>query len=313
MGIIDLHCDTISMCANNSHYSLRNNSGHIDALRLRAGNVMAQCFAIYTPSDSVETAWAYYQSCVDVFHREINSNSDLIAQARSVSDIEHNESISRISAILTIEDSAALDGKIERLNRFYADGVRMASLTWNNENSLGYPNSSDFDKMFMGLKPFGIECVERMNELGIIVDVSHLSEGGFWDVYRYSSKPFAASHSCARALCDHPRNLTDEQLRAIANKGGIVGVNFVPSFLRNGSNMGRISDVVRHIKYIADVAGIDTVALGSDFDGYDDATEMKGCEDWPLLVDSLRSEFTLEEIDKISYKNAMRMFRSVES
>ena len=148
-----------------------------------------------------------------------------------------------------------------------------------------------------------------MNELGIIVDVSHLSEGGFYDVARLSKKPFIASHSCARQLCDHRRNLTDDQLRTLGEKGGFVGVNFCSAFLREGSNHASIDDIVRHTVYMADKAGIESVGMGSDFDGIDNTLEMKDYAGYPLVMDALSKHFTQSEIDMICSRNIMRVIR----
>jgi len=137
------------------------------------------------------------------------ANSDHIRQVFCMDDIRRNINEGKISSMLTIEDGVTLDGNLCNLDDYYQKGVRMIVLTWNGENSIGFPNSADADLHLLGLKPFGIEVVRRMGELGMIVDISHLSEGGFYDVAKYSSKPFIASHSCARALCSHQRNLTD--------------------------------------------------------------------------------------------------------
>jgi len=155
-----------------------------------------------------------------------------------------------------------------------------------------------------------MECLDIMGKLGIIADVSHLSEGGFYDVTRHK-RPFAASHSCARALCDHPRNLSDGQLRALSDCGGIVGLSLVPSFLVPGSSLAGAEDVLRHALHIKNVAGIEAIALGSDFDGFSDENEISDCSRYPLLIRALEKEFSSREIEKICYSNALRVFRDV--
>ena len=140
-----------------------------------------------------------------------------------------------------------------------------------------------------GLKPFGIEVVEKMNELGMIVDVSHLSEGGFYDVAKYSKKPFVASHSCARALCNHRRNLTDDQLKTLGNAGGVVGINFERSFLKEGSEHATFDQIIQHLEYMKDKAGIDAIGFGSDFDGIETTPDnVRHPADIPNLLDELR-------------------------
>ena len=311
MFIFDLHCDTLTYCIQREGWSLRSNSGHTDAVRLKNAGAAAQCFALYVPGDWSVDAWEYYKNGVEVFRRELAGCSDIMSPALCAADMEANHAVGKLSAILTVEDCAPLDGHLERLERFYDDGVRMAALTWNFENALGFPNSDSAEIMQRPLKPFGIECVERMNALGIIVDVSHLSEGGFWDVLRHSSKPFVASHSNARALCAHSRCLTDEQLRALGDSGGAVGVSFVPFFLRGDGAPGTVEDIVRHIRHIVSVAGMDAVAFGSDFDGFDGGVELRGCEDFPELVRALERVFSPAELEKLCFKNALRVFRDV--
>jgi membrane dipeptidase len=235
------------------------------------------------------------------------ANADLIAPAHCVADILANKAAGKMSGVLTVEDGVALDGKIERVDEFYQKGVRMIGLTWNYENCIGYPCKDDAAEHMLGLKPFGIEAVQRMNELGIMIDTSHLSEGGFWDVVKHSSKPFMASHSCARALRNHRRNLTDEQLRALAEKGGICGVNFYSAFLHTDGDLTKIDDIVRHMVYIADKAGIETVAMGSDFDGIDCELEMKDFSGFPALIEKMQKYFTDDEIDLITHKNFLRI------
>ena len=318
MNIIDLHCDTLMPCLLKENYRLRHNDGHISLEKLRAGGVMAQCFAIFIPTNDAAARggvtmdpYTYYSAALKTYRKELAANTDLIAPALTAGDILKNRDAGKLSALLTVEDSVSLEGRLERVDEFFRDGVRMVALTWNYENSVGFPNSADPEKMALGLKPFGLECLARMNELGIVIDVSHLSEGGFWDVVEHSGKPFAASHSCARALCGHPRNLTDRQLRALADKGGVVGVNFYSAFLKEGGTYTSVEDIVRHAVYIANVAGVDALALGSDFDGIDCELEMGDSAGLGMLTDALGRRFTPSEMDKICGGNALRVLRDV--
>ena len=275
-----------------------------------------QCFAAFIAThDCAERngvhvgAYELFCAMADIFDRQMALYPDVLAPARSYADVVRNRAEGKISALFTVEDAVPLEGMIERVDEMYARGVRMAALLWNYENSLGFPNSPDAREHAKPLKPFGREAVERMNELGIIVDVSHLSEGGFWDVADISRKPFIASHSCARALCDHSRNLTDAQLRAVAEHGGIVGVNFNSGFLNGRDDYTPNADIVRHMDYIRRKAGIESVALGSDFDGIDCALELRDCAGLPSLAEAMESVFTDDEIDLISSKNALRVLR----
>lgn len=318
MRFVDLHCDTIGQCVARSGgaITLRRNNGHIDIEKLQKGGSLAQFFAIFilTHNEAEKagihmTPYEYFNFVHEAYLREMKDNADAIAPAMNYDDIMANKAKGLMSSILTIEDGVPIDGKLERIDEFYQKGVRLITLTWNYENSLGFPNSRDAEKMQLGLKPFGIEAVRRMNELGILVDVSHLSDGGFYDVAKYSQKPFVASHSCARALCSHPRCMTDDMLRLLGEKGGVCGINFCAAFLRDNSNDTTIADIVTHARHIAKVAGVDALALGSDFDGIGSNLEFKDYTGMPKIADALAEYFTASEIDKISSGNALRVIR----
>lgn len=190
-------------------------------------------------------------------------------------------------------------------------GVRLITLLWNFENAVGYPSSDDSAEHLRGLKPFGIEAVEKMNQLGMIIDVSHMNEGGFYDVAKYSKAPFIASHSCACALCSHQRNLTDDQLKILGNAGGIAGVNFCGAFLRDGEEAPKIDWIIQHLLYMKDKAGIDAIGFGSDFDGIDDNGELVDYSGFTPLLVRMEKHFTDDEIDKITHLNALRVIRDV--
>lgn len=238
--------------------------------------------------------------------------------ARSAEEVLSMERENRMAGILTVEEGGVLNGRPERLEELYARGVRLITLTWNYENCIGSPNSRDQEIMQRGLTPFGIQTVERMNDLGMIVDVSHLSDGGFRDCVRRSKKPVIASHSNARSLCPHPRNLSDEMLHALGEKGGVAGVNFYGAFLRPAGkpaeeDRAQISDIVRHIRHMTDQGGEDAVALGTDFDGFDRKSlpsGIRGVQDMDVLWDAMkRAGFTERQIEKTAYGNVMRILK----
>lgn len=320
MNIIDLHCDTVMDLSGGRHLAELENT-HISLDKLRRGGVMAQCFAIFVLSGPSLKSHGFSGSSEEYlefayrnFLREMNFYPDSIRQAFSAEDIIRNSAKNIISAVLTIEDCVTLRGRIEILDDYYSKGVRMAALTWNYENSLAYPNSPDPAEHSRRLKPFGREAVERMNELGIAVDVSHLSEGGFFDVADISSRPFAASHSCARELCSHSRNLTDKQLKAIGEAGGIVGINYLTRFLRDvhsndkADYFTRIDDVMRHMIHVKNKAGIEALAMGSDYDGIECSLEWSDCSGNGMLLDAMSGLFSPKEIDMITHENALRFF-----
>lgn len=192
-------------------------------------------------------------------------------------------------------------------------GIRLISITWNEENCLGYPNSFDPQKMALGLKPFGMEMIDAMNRMGVIVDVSHLSDGGFWDVVRIckeNHKPFVASHSNSRAMTPHSRNMTDDMIRALSEAGGAMGLNFSPRFLSPDiqSRESRIDDMVRHMKHIYQVGGIECMALGGDLDGISGDLEIDSVDKMVWLMERLHKEgFTESQLDKIAYDNVFRV------
>lgn len=317
MRFVDLHCDTIvcEVMQSRGEKHLRSNpSGHLDLERLKKAGSLVQAFALFIdkhPSregyfDDAAGPWAFFNAAADWFDREMADNTDLVAPVHEYADIEKNAAKGLISALLTVEDGVPLEGDIKRLDEMYRRGVRLITITWNNENSLGFPNETSPEK---GLKPFGIEALARMNELGIIADCSHLSDAGFWDIVKFTKKPFVASHSNAKAVCPIYRNLTDGMLRALASKGGVTGLNFCPSFLAENSRKAFIKDIVRHARHIADVAGAETLALGSDFDGIGGWLEFTDCAGLPMIEDGLHTAFTAREVDMITHENALRVFR----
>ena len=316
MNIIDLHCDTVLFCYKNKK-TLRTWEGHINLEKLKEGGCLAQCFALFIPAHDAavnylgqETEpWALYQNLLHCYRALLADSADVLRPALSAAQVWENARNGFLSSILTIEDGVELDGKIDRLDTVYADGVRMIALTWNYENSIGFPNSSDpAEHTRRGLKPFGFDVLEKMNELGIIIDVSHLSEAGFYDVASHSCKPFIASHSCCRALKDHSRNLTDAQLRTLADAGGVVGVNFYDEFLGDRGGTTAVEDIVRHLLYLRDRAGIESLAFGSDFDGIESTLEFRDYAGFPQILGALEAHFTDDEIDKITHENFLRVF-----
>ena len=205
MNIIDLHCDTL-IKLHEQGCGLEDVQGHIDLDALRRGGALVQCFAVYTPTHEqvhkhkITTGpWEYFNTAADIFDREMEKHKELIRPVRCAADIKENMDAGRISAMLTLEDGVCIDGRMERVQQLYDRGVRMIALTWNYENSIGFPNSVDPKLHALGLKPFGFEVVERMGELGMIVDVSHLSEGGFFDVaeaVRAQPQPHRPAAAC---------------------------------------------------------------------------------------------------------------------
>lgn len=313
MRIVDLHCDTLMGGWQNPAWKLRENEGHIDLMKLKDGQSLCQLFAVWISRSAMETTnpYDYYRALVDVYHREMDANTDLILKARSWQEIMDNKAAGKMSGMLSIEDGVCFEGKIERVAEAYRDDVRMVGLLWNYENEIGYPCRDDREEHLRGLKPFGFEVIEEMNRLGMIIDLSHSSEGVFYDVAKHSRQPFIASHSCARALCNHRRNLDDAQLKMLGEKGGVVGLNFYNCFLNEDDSPFTFDRAAEHCKHIADKAGIEALALGSDFDGIDETGEMVDFRNMPVLLDRLNKYFTMDQIDMIAGGNILRLMKDV--
>ncbi len=323
MNYIDLHCDTLM----GAFFSKKTDIGQmekasIDLERLKKGSCMAQFFAIFLPSlptrekmgDKLPDDETYISALRTILMNTIEKYPNDLAYASNAAQLEANHRSGKISAFLTIEDGRSVCGDMANLERYYDMGVRLISLTWNHANCFGFPNSLDPETMAKGLTDFGKDAVVRMNELGMLVDVSHLSDGGFWDVVELSRRPFVASHSNCRALGVHQRNLTDEMIRALADKGGVAGLNFASQFLTKdvSFNLSRISDLAAHAVHMRNKGGIECVALGTDFDGISCQLEIPGPDQMYLLFDALKKAgFTEGDIEKIAYQNAQRVIRDV--
>ena len=323
MRFIDMHCDTLDrMTKKGAIGDLMVNNCSVNIEGMKATDVGAQFFACYINRDEMtgNSIFARWESgyervlyMIDYLKKEEKAHEEEFSLARNAKEIEENERAGRRSAVLTVEEGGILNGDMNRLEHLYIEGTRLMTLMWNYENCLGHPNSRDEKVMQAGLKPFGIEVVERMNELGMLVDVSHASDGSFWDMLNYSKAPVVASHSNCRALCDHPRNLTDEMIHALAEQGGVSGLNFFGMFLGGKPESG-IEEMVAHVMHMVDKGGEDFPAIGSDFDGFFGMEHMDiSCTrelerlEAPLRKAGLNSA----QIDKIFYQNIMRVLKEV--
>ena len=242
------------------------------------------------------------------FIRELKENDDSIEIVRNLNELEVVNNKGKIGAFLSIEEGEVLEGKVERVKELYDMGIRFITLTWNFKNSIGYPNTGYKYKDY-GLTEKGKEIVLEMERQGIIPDCSHLSDGGFYDLVDICKKPFVATHSNARAITNHSRNLTDEMIVKLSNKGGVMGLNFCASFLGK-EKVPSINSMLAHLKHIKNVGGIDVLALGTDYDGIENEVEIKNIGEIGILRDALNKEgFTNSEIDKIFYGNVKRVLK----
>ena len=307
MFVFDLHCDTLFKFFENQRYSISENNGHISDVGLKNGGYLAQCFAIYQPTDITgDSGFDYFKKQYDVFKNAV-SKSLVLELATDRNEIEKNRKNGKVSAVLTVENADFLQNDLKKLKTVEEKGVKILGLVHNGENCLGYPHSNDKALSELSLKGFGREVVEALNSTNITVDVSHLNVGGFWDVARLSKKPFVATHSGCSAVFKHSRNLCDEQVKAIAQSGGVVGCVFYSHFL-NGTDTTDIDSILRHLEYLIKVGGEDVAALGSDFDGMDcdlpfDASKIQ------ILVEAITSKFGFSVTEKICFKNAMRIIQ----
>ena len=310
--IIDGHCDSLIHFVNGERTLLDpTEGGHWDTQRARGAGVALQFMAAFIESKykpSMAT-WRGLQ-LIEGAHRFIEAHPNQVFLVQKKLDLDQIPDPTRIGILLSVEGGEILGETIFMLDIISKLGVRALGLTWNQRNALadGVGEVGTQSR----LTQLGQEVVWRMNKLGMLIDVSHLNEAGFWHVLELSKDPIVASHSCAKALCDHPRNLTDQQLRALAKHKGVVGVNFYPQFLKKTGQATR-EDVVRHICHIAEVAGVETVGLGSDFDGIDEAPDgLEQVGHYHYLLDDLTKKgFSSLEIEQIAGRNFRRILSDV--
>lgn len=313
--VFDAHCDTLlEALTGKRRLGKRSEQGHLDLPRLKKGGVKAQIFALfvrpyYLPSAATREALRL----IDTFYRELQDNEEDLVLATRVADIEQASREGKIAAILSLEGAEALEGDLAVLRMFYRLGVRSVGLTWNLRNQAA--DGVDETRSSGGLTNFGLQLVQESKRLGMVIDVSHLAATGVRDVLMVSEGPVIASHSNAYALCPHRRNLTDEQLIDIAASGGVVGATFAPNLLDGGEENAHLERVLDHIEYIARVAGLDHVGLGSDFDGFFEKERLPGLEDVSqmpnITAGLLRRGYKEEEIKKIMGGNFLRVFREI--
>lgn len=302
---LDLHCDTASWLLY-ENYELKKNKGKVDINKLKQSNSMAQIFAHFIDLNCTDDPYEEFLKMYTRLVSEINKNPDEIEVVRNVKELDEVNKNGKIGAILAIEEGGVLQGDIKKLKEVYNLGIRIITLTWNYKNEIGYPNFK-FQYKDNGLTEKGREIVYEMESLGIIPDCSHLSDRGFYDLIEICSKPFIASHSNAREVTNHSRNLTDPMIKALANKGGVMGINFCSSFL-GSRDKGYIDDMVRHIMHIKNVGGIDVISLGTDFDGIENEVEIGNISQIGKLAEELRKQgFSENDIEKIYSRNAIRV------
>ena len=301
LQVLDMHADTIDQLAMAAHtpYSrfddtftgtLASTNAQVSADRMGDAR-WVQCYSIWIPDNEGDdkgdvSAIAWYREAVQWFKGQMETCSNRIAQARRFSDITSILDEGKVAAILTVENAACLDEGIEVVDEFANDGVLIAGITWNYKNVLGAGNQYPE----VGLSDLGRDYLATLEDHGIVADVSHLNDVGFWEVETIATKPYVATHSNARAVCDHPRNLTDEMFAAIVKRKGLVGLNLNQGFVHKDSGTYTFDELAAHVERWLDLGGEDIIALGSDRDG----------------------AFIPTITRKLFFGNAMRLFSSLD-
>lgn len=314
MFICDCHCDTLTELYN-KNASLYENEQHFDIKRQIALGGGLQFCAIYVPTEvfRYQGGLRYTLCLLDKYNQEIkklHENGIDVLQVRTAEDAG-NVLKHKAATLLAIEEGGAIDGSMEALRCLYELGVRAMTLTWSNRNDIA--DGINEEATGSGLTLFGKQVVAEMNRLGMLVDVSHISTAGFWSVIETSTKPIIATHSNAKSLCSHPRNLNDEQIKALAQNGGLAGITFAGQFLEEDWRNACIESVYKHIDYMLNLIGNDDhIGFGSDFDGISHPPyNIQGVQDYKPLIDYLSKYYSDETINKITHQNVINLMQKV--
>ena len=304
MRLFDLHCDTLYR-AFTENGSFNDDRFHISYNKVQEIDPYIQCMAVWIPDEyRGDAAKKLFSGCLAKFREELAKNN--IRQCRTSEDITALSKNGGRGVILTVEGGAVLAGELENISRLKEAGVRMLTLTWNGRNELGdgvgVENAG-------GLTDFGRAAVKELENSDIVIDVSHASERLFYEVAELAERPFAASHSDAKSVTPHKRNLTDEQFCIIRQKGGIVGLNFCRDFLNKQATNAKMCDIIRNAEHFLSLGGEKTLAIGGDFDGADIPVDMSGINSMPELYEMfLHHNYNEELLRGIFFNNASEFF-----
>lgn len=314
MFICDCHCDTLTELYN-KNASLYENEQHFDIKRQIVLGGGLQFCAIYVPTEvfRYQGGLRYTLCLLDKYNQEIkklHENGIDVLQVRTAEDAG-NVLKHKAATLLAIEEGGAIDGSLEALRCLYELGLRAMTLTWSNRNDIA--DGINEEATGSGLTLFGKQVVAEMNRLGMLVDVSHISTAGFWSVIETSTKPIIATHSNAKSLCSHPRNLNDEQIKALAQNGGLAGITFAGQFLEEDWRNACIESVYKHIDYMLNLIGNDEhIGFGSDFDGISHPPyNIQGVQDYKPLIEYLSKYYSDETINKITHQNVINLLQKV--
>lgn len=313
--LVDLHNDILEKMIDNSSYHLGDyhNYNHTDIPRMQIGGVDVQFFAVWVdPSSHLSESYSYARRMIDLFKNKLSLNqatiSQLFSPAETISIVNEN----KIAGVIGVEGGHSIENSLQKLIELYQQGMRYMTITWNNSTDWAV-SAKDSRSQTVGLSEFGKTVIRTMDSLGVIIDVSHVGIKTIKDILETTTNPIVATHSGARALCNQYRNLYDDQIISIANRGGVIGIVFYPPFL-SPNGRANISTVVNHINYIVNLVGIDYVALGSDFDGIGNNTVigLENVTKFPdLTLELLRKGYSQADVAKILGLNFMRVFEEV--
>ena len=314
MFICDTHCDTVSELYKND-VDFFANKQHIDVERIIKNGGGLQFCALFIPTEQFRYYGGirYTLTLLDKYKTELKKLASrgmdvhpILTRTDAAAALQH-----QFNPLLAIEEGGALDGSLAALRLFYELGVRAMTLVWSNRNDIADGVNEDCTKG--GLTTFGRQVVAEMNRLGMAVDVSHISTYGFWDTLATSTKPIIATHSNAFSLCDHPRNLNDDQIKALGKNNGFIGITFAGQFLEKDWHDASIDSVYKHIAYMLDLLGDDDhVGFGSDFDGISHPPcNIQGVQDFVPLVEFLTKKFSDTTVEKITHQNCLNYLQRV--
>jgi|LSQX01.3.fsa_nt_gb membrane dipeptidase len=308
--IVDCHCDTLWLFDRKEyHFNRKNRIGHIDLPRLQSGGVAVQFFAVCTApikdrGTPLEAALHY----LILFDEMLARTGTAVLRVEKMQDLDEAEANGKVACLLALEGAEPLCGNLELLSLFYRLGVRCISLTWNERNCFADGCAEEISGG--GLTRSGRLLISRMEALGIVLDLAHLSRAGFRDALELATRPPLVSHANCFRLCEHPRNLTDEQLKQLAERGGVMGLTFYPPFI-TGTKTASLDQLLDHFVHAASVAGVEHVGIGSDFDGISESVEeLDHAACYPALLAGLRHRgFSFREIKQIAGENVKRLLK----
>lgn len=314
-GVIDAHCDTVhyfSGAKGNYKFNEENTTAHLDLPRMEKGGIKLQFFALFVePEYKPAGALKRTLQLLDIFYQTIGKNNkdNKLITIYSVRDLERVKKELKIGALLAVEGGEALEGELGNLRLLSHLGIRSMGLTWNQGNEIAAGIAEE--SKGRGLTAFGKEVVREMNALGMLIDLAHISKKSFFDVLSKTSAPVIVSHANAKKICHHPRNLSDEQLLALRNNGGVIGLTFCPAFVHHQDPS--LEKLLDHFVHVASLIGVEHLGIGSDFDGFDGC--LKGLKDVSCLSALTLGLFTRgfqeEEIRKILFQNFYGIIKRV--